>query len=370
MADIDRTGDKISTFLSMKTPLKLALIALSLATCFAQAEETAKVKSKRVNVRGQATLNSEVVTQLKEGETITILEPVTVEKPGPGEPAKWFKIALPPNTPVWVNASFVKEGEVASNRLNIRSGNGENFSILGRLEKGAKVQTIRTVDGWMEIVAPAGSYAFVSADLLELPGVHGKNEVKPADADTTVAKPAKKTDSVEPLPVVQVEPSKRPMPTTEATTAKVLNDPTPVPPPTLGTVPPPAPLPTTETAKVETPAVPVTKPNLDPVTIPVPTTPAPTADPVVIEKAPPQFRIITREGIVRRSVSVQAPSQYRLAAPDSMTTTINYLYVGKTGLELKWFLGRKIRVSGTEAVDPRWPNMPLIEIKTLEPIDE
>jgi uncharacterized protein YgiM (DUF1202 family) len=364
MADIDRTGDKFSTFTSMKMPQKLALIALSLATCFAQAEESAKVKAKRVNVRGQATLNSEVVTQLKEGETIVILDHVNIEKPGPGEPAKWLKIALPTNTPVWVNASFVKEGEVASNRLNIRAGNGENFSILGRLEKGAKVQTIRTVDGWMEIVAPTNTYAFVSADLLEGPGINGKTEVKPADVADVPKKAPTKTESVEPLPTVKVEspvqPGQRPAPAAPAASAKVMNDPTPLPPPTVAIVPPPAP--------VETPAAPVTKPNLDPVTIPVPATPADKT--VVIEPAPPQFRIITREGIVRRSVSVQAPSGYRLAAPDSMTTTINYLYVGKTGLELKWFLGRNIRVSGTESVDPRWPNMPLIEIKTLEPIDE
>jgi len=356
---------------TMKMPHKLALIALSLATCFAQAEESAKVKAKRVNVRGQATLNSEVVTQLKEGETIVILDHVNIEKPGPGEPAKWLKIALPTNTPVWINASFIKEGEVASNRLNIRSGNGENFSILGRLEKGAKVQTIRTVDGWMEIVAPTNTYAFVSADLLEGPGINGKTEVKPADIVEVPVKAPKKSDSVEPLPVEKVESpvqvNQRPVPAAPAASAKVMNDPTPLPPPTVGIVPPPANLPI-ETAKVEAPAAPVTKPNLDPVTIPVPAVPAEKT--VVIEKAPPQFRIITREGVVRHSVSVQAPSDYRLSAPDSRTTTINYLYVGKTGLELKWFVGRKIRVSGTESVDPRWPNMPLIEIKTLEPIDE
>jgi hypothetical protein len=146
-----------------------------------------------------------------------------------------------------------------------------------------------------------------------------------------------------------------------------MNDPTPLPPPSVAVVAPPAPQPT-ETAKVETPATPATKPKLDATAIPIPA--APSNEPPVIEKAPPQFRIITREGIVRHAISVQAPSGYRLAAPDNMTKTINYLYVGKTGLELKWFVGRKIRVSGTESVDPRWPNMPLIEIKTLEPIDE
>lgn len=358
MADIDRTGDKISTFYFMKMPHNLATLLLCLATGLVSAQETATVKATRVNVRGQATLNSEIVTQLNPGEAIKVLEQITLEKPGPGEPAKWAKIALPANTPVWINATFVKEGEVSSTRLNVRSGPGENYSVLGRLEKGAKVQAIRTVDDWMEIIAPEGTYAFVAVDFLEIKGTPevAKVEAKPADA---AAKPAmkSKTESVEPLPTVKVEsqaqPAPRPSAVTEAASAKVINDPSPLPPPQPVVVAPPAPV----------------KPKLDPVTIPVPTVPV-TSEAPIIEVAPPQVRIVTREGVVRRSISVQAPSAFRLADPERSTTTINYLYPGDTGLELKWFLGRKIRVSGSESLDPRWPNMPLIEIKTLEPLDE
>lgn len=357
MADIDRTGDKISTFHFMKMPQNLATLMLCLATSVVTAQETATVKATRVNVRGQATLNSEVVTQLREGEPIKVLEQITLEKPGPGEPAKWAKIALPANTPVWINATFVKEGEVSNTRLNVRSGPGENYSILGRLEKGTKVQAIRTVDEWMEIVAPEGTYAFVSVDFLEIKGTPevAKVEAKPAEP---AAKPVmkSKTESVEPLPTVKVEspvqPAPRPTAVAQASPAQVLNDSRPIAPPQPEVVAPPAPV----------------KPKLDPVAIPIPA-PMPAEAPVIVEQAPPQVRIITREGLVRRTVSVQAPSAYRLADPERMSTTINYLYVGDTGLDLKNFLGRKIRVSGSESLDPRWPNMPLIEIKTLEPID-
>ena len=40
----------------------------------AGAEESAVVKGNRVRVRGQATLRSEVITLLKKGETVTVLE--------------------------------------------------------------------------------------------------------------------------------------------------------------------------------------------------------------------------------------------------------------------------------------------------------
>lgn len=377
MADIDRAGDKISTFCFMKMLQRLALLALCLAAGAARAEETtATVKANRVNVRGQATLNSEVVTQLREGESITVLEEITLQKPAPGEPAKWAKIALPANTPVWLYASFVENGEITANRLNVRSGPGENFSVLGRVEKGTKVQVIRTLDDWMEIVAPAGTYAFVSSDLLDMKPAAPveiakttepkKEEAKPKPV--APSEPAKKMEPAEPLPTVQVEspaqPVTKPVAVAETSPAKVMNDPTPVAPPTPDIVAPPAPA----VVEAPKPAPAPAAPKLDPVSIPV-TMPA-TGEVAIVEQAPPPVRIVTREGIVRRSVSVQAPSAFRLAAPESLTTTLDYLYPGDTGLELKWFLGRKIRVSGTEAIDPRWPNMPLIEIKTLEPIDE
>jgi len=361
MADIDRTGDKISTFTFMKMPQKMAALLICLVSTMAIAEETATVKASRVNVRGQATLNSEVVTQLREGETIKVLEHITLEKPAPGEPAEWAKISLPANTPVWVSAMFVKEGAVDGTRLNIRSGPGENYSILGRLENGDKVQTIRTVDNWMEIIAPAGAYAFVAVDLLELKGTPDlvKTETKSGEPVTAPSPAPKakmtKTEFVEPLPTVTVEsPAQvvpRPVAVAEATPAKVMSDSSPLPPP-----------------EVVAPPAPVVVPKLDPVTIPVP--PMLTGEAPIIEQAPPLVRIVTREGVVRSSISVQAPSGYRLTDPERRTVTLDYLYPGDTGLELKWFLGRKIRVSGTESLDPRWPNMPLIEIKTLEPLDE
>ena len=73
----------------------------------AVAEESALVKKNRVNVRAQATQNSEVITQLKKGETVTVLEEIAARKPKRGEPAKWAKIQLPPNTPVWVYAPYI-----------------------------------------------------------------------------------------------------------------------------------------------------------------------------------------------------------------------------------------------------------------------
>ncbi|MBI3191723.1 MAG: hypothetical protein HYZ36_03580, partial [Pedosphaera parvula] len=82
---------------------------------------------------------------------------------------------------------------------------------------------------------------------------------------------------------------------------------------------------------------------------------------------PPPRRIVYREGMVKRAWSIQAPTGFVLA--DAQTgKTINYLYTEDSGLQLKYYLGQKILISGEEKLDPRWPATPLITVKTLEHI--
>jgi uncharacterized protein YgiM (DUF1202 family) len=133
------------------------------------AEQTALVKGDRVNVRGRPSLLGEVITQLNQGEKVIVIEEIPVATPKPGEPASWTRIALPANTPVWVFAPYIDPDTKTSmvNRLNLRGGPGENYSVLGRLERGSKVNEIRVVSNWMEIEAPAGTHAFVASNFLE-----------------------------------------------------------------------------------------------------------------------------------------------------------------------------------------------------------
>src|SRR5436190_15321210 len=55
----------------------------------------AVVIASNVNVRGQAKLNSEVVTRLNKGQEVAVLEEVNLKKSGPDEPSAWAKIILP-----------------------------------------------------------------------------------------------------------------------------------------------------------------------------------------------------------------------------------------------------------------------------------
>jgi uncharacterized protein YgiM (DUF1202 family) len=122
-----------------------------------------------INARGQAGLKGEVVTHLKKGETVTVLGQINLDKHKAGEPAQWAKIALPSTTHVWVNSKFVDAASktVSAKKLNLRAGPGENYSVLGVIERGTAVNQITTKDDWMQIGPPANSYAFVAAMYLK-----------------------------------------------------------------------------------------------------------------------------------------------------------------------------------------------------------
>jgi SH3-like domain-containing protein len=283
----------------------------------------AVAKEKNVNVRGQAAINSEIVAHLKKGDLVTVLEQVTLKKPKLDEPAKWAKVALPSGSVVWVHRQFVDANTkaVVPNRLNLRSGPGENYSILGRIEKGTVVKEVESKGDWLKIEAPTNSYAFIAAHLLS---------TDPADLGPALAKAN---------PPAVAPPPQSPTETALATTpvAPVPAEPLPTPEPVVAPPPPP--------------------PLEEAVAVPPP--------PAIDE--PPPKRIVTREGIVKGSASIQAPSYFVLRSLDN-NKTINYLFAPATNVVMKEYHLQRVLVTGEEMLDERWPNTPVINIETIQSV--
>ncbi len=141
----------------------------------------AQVAVKSLTARGQAGLKGEVVAHLKQGDTVTVLSQINLEKHKANEPAQWAQIAYPSSAHVWVFAKYIDKANntVLSKKLNLRGGPGENYSMLGTIERGTTVNVIRTKGEWMEIEPPANAYAFVAAMYL--------TQTAPAAPPTTVA---------------------------------------------------------------------------------------------------------------------------------------------------------------------------------------
>jgi hypothetical protein len=82
-----------------------------------------------------------------------------------------------------------------------------------------------------------------------------------------------------------------------------------------------------------------------------------------VEEPPPK-RIVQREGWVRGTFSIQAPTPFELVSPDT-GRTINYLYTTSAQLDLRRYKGMRIIVSGEEGLDERWLNTPVITIQSI-----
>ncbi|MDX1951793.1 MAG: SH3 domain-containing protein [Verrucomicrobiota bacterium] len=330
----------------------------------ALAAEVVKVREPRVNVRAQPSIFSEVITQVQQGEEVTVLEVIPVKKQKPGEPTNWARIKMPGNTPVWVFSSFIKDNSASVDKLNLRAGPGENYSVIGRLEKGAAVKPIRTVEEWTEIEAPDTAFAFIDATLLDLPAAllatdastNGTPEsVIPEPAHVATAKPF-----TPPAEEAVAQPTPTPAEAVEVKNdepvAAKANDAPKVPEAAEKTAAPTA----TETAAA-TPAT--TAPAPTPETLPV--IAAPATVPAVSDEPLPK-RIIRREGIVRVTrFNIQAPSWYELESTDT-GKTINYLHAEKSDIKLKDYKGQRVIVTGEELIDPRYPTRPVIEVEQLE----
>ncbi len=349
--------------------------------------ESATVSADRVNVRARASLIGERVTQLRKGDQVTVLAKVTVAPPREGEPADWLRIAMPAAGQTWVHMGFVEEGKVTAKKLNVRAGGGERFSIVGRLAKGDAVKEKRTAGDWIEIEHPAGAHAYIATKFVELG--QAAEETKPEE--TPEAKLAEVTETEEPKETPEAKPAET-TPEAKPDTAEVTEatepaetkaEPEAVAEP--GDMPdPPEPEVVVVDAAEGTEASETQKPPMGNPEDAEEAKPEP-APAVTDTKLPvPPPRIVTREGKIKRRFfrSPKAPSRFELL--DDNGRTINYLYSSDSGplktadggdgepitfeRLMSMLRNRRVVLTGIEAVDPRWPALPLLDVRTLKTI--
>ncbi|HEY0549993.1 MAG TPA: SH3 domain-containing protein [Verrucomicrobiae bacterium] len=284
--------------------------------------EPAVAKQPNVNIRGQAKINSEIIGHLKKGDAVMVLEEITVSKPKQDEPSRWFRIALPPSQTVWIHSSFVDGTTVKATKLNLRGGPGEEYSILGRMDKGATIKQIEAKGDWLKIEAPTNAYGFVAMHLLEkTPTAIVVAPVTPKSNEVVTIPPAPPTTVAVPTdPIVATAPA------TSVATNPVI-------------------------AEATTPRTPV--PNI---------IPAPAEE--VVEKVK---KVVSREGILKGSVSIQAPTYFELRSLDT-GKTIDYIFSPSTNLMLKEYKGQRIIVTGEELLDERWQNTPVLVVDSLQTV--
>ena len=199
--------------------------------------------------------------------------------------------------------------------MNLRGGPGENYSIVGRLTKGATVKEVKTKGEWMQIEPPAGCSAYIAAIFLK------------QDAEVIVAANTPPV-TLPPASTNVIEDIEKPLPPVADSSATNTN-----------TLPPEL---TAFAGSTNAPA---------------------------ITEEPPSPRVVMREGIVDNATSIIAPSIYGLRGMDS-GRRINYLHTTSTNVDLFNYVGRHVIVTGEESLDERWPNTPVLTLQRIQVIDE
>ena len=77
------------------------------------------------------------------------------------------------------NQNSVNTGTITADRLNIRSGYGTNYSVIGTLTNGSKVEIVESQNGWYKIKYNGG-YGYVSGDYVKV-DEQSKPDVKPEE---------------------------------------------------------------------------------------------------------------------------------------------------------------------------------------------
>jgi hypothetical protein len=120
---------------------------------------TGKVKKTKVRLRANADLESRVVKELGRSDLVLVV----------GEKGDFYAVEPPSNIKAYVFRSFVLDGVVEGNRVNVRLEPSLDAPIIGHLNSGDRIQgTLSSLNNkWYEIPPPAGTRFYVAKELVD-----------------------------------------------------------------------------------------------------------------------------------------------------------------------------------------------------------
>lgn len=172
----------------------------------------ARIRTDRVNLRARPDTSAEVVVQANAGDRFIVVS----------TQADWVAITPPDSVDFWAHRDFVKDGVSTVNKLNLRAGPGINYSIVGSVDSGARLDVRGQFGEWVK-VAPSNGALWVSRELVDV--VTSVRAVSPPVpvASSSVSEPVAPPllppaeaapalgGAVAPLPPQPVQPSQAPV---------------------------------------------------------------------------------------------------------------------------------------------------------------
>ena len=81
----------------------------------------------------------------------------------------WLKIVAPASTEAWISSKFVENGTITGDRINVRAGPSVAYNNFGKLNKGDKVEVVEIKNKvWAKIKGSSKLHVWVSSTYVKL----------------------------------------------------------------------------------------------------------------------------------------------------------------------------------------------------------
>ncbi|NCA81866.1 MAG: SH3 domain-containing protein, partial [Opitutae bacterium] len=135
------------------------LALLALAASSASAETRMQVAAPAASVYTQPSAAAQRIGQASSGEILFVAR----------FDGEWAAISPPDRLSVWLNKDFIEGNRVIAKSIQVRSGPGVQFDVVGVLERGAPVMPRGEEGDWTQIAPPSSVTLWVKkSDLSEV----------------------------------------------------------------------------------------------------------------------------------------------------------------------------------------------------------
>lgn len=153
--------------------LGISAVAISMNSIEASAMEKGTITTSVLNIRSGPSTSDSIIDKAYKGQNIEIL----------GASNGWYKVKLPNGKIGWASGQYISKGSsstsnnvsvqgkkgkiTASPRLNIRSGEGTNHSVVGKANNGQIVELLeKSSNGWYKIKLSNGIVGWGSSSYI------------------------------------------------------------------------------------------------------------------------------------------------------------------------------------------------------------
>jgi len=123
---------------------------------------TGKIAKAKVRLRASPAMDSPIIRELNQGELLVV----------EGEEEDFYAVKAPEDTRGFIFRTFVLEGTIEGNKVNVRLEPNTESPIIGQLNSGDRVEgRVSPVNNkWLEIHVPKGVHFYVSRDYVKKVG--------------------------------------------------------------------------------------------------------------------------------------------------------------------------------------------------------